>query len=462
MKIHSLPYQPEFHTHSCPRAEKLHCISEAILLPARLNLQLVARVIQPLPGKNKDSYLLGIAIRIASLAGAIILLPVSLISSVIGLPLRIIDHSYRPLISHITTAKKDPIPLQLTKDSPLHIRTHNLGFVTSSMSIIGDLRAPEERAKEVVESIRHDPQRPDIIFFQEAFHEDATKLLCEGLKNEYPYIIHSIHPHLSGFSSGTAVASKYPLKDIEFEPFYSLVGPECLTPRGVIKVSVDTAKGPLHIYGVHTQALHGEERAKSRLNNLEELKREIDRHPDDLQVIVGDFNTSRLTVWGEDNIEPKNQAEGEVLERLEGYFDDLYLRDHEEKTGKRTEGTPRYLSIDNARMQEQLEEPSGSWYYGPFADKGTILYWKMRLDRLWHGREEPQKVEGIAEEPSFWGREGWHAKQIANTCRLDYILLPKKNNKLDGRVEIRRTIVPKDSQSASSDHLPVDGTIWAV
>ncbi len=462
MKIHSLAYQPNYYTHTSPHAERLHAISEAIFLPARLNVQLAARIIQPLPGKDKDSYFIGVAIRIASLAASLILLPISVISTVVGFSLRCIDHLYRPSMCYMNLAKGERAPVELTKEHPLHVRSHNLGFVSSSMSTLGDLRHPEERAKEVIESIIGDPNKPEIIFFQEAFHEDATRMLCEGIKSEYPYIIYNIHPHLSGFSSGTVVASKYPLKDIEFEPFEKFVGPEALTPRGVIKVSLDSSKGPVHIYAVHTQALHGEERSKARLSHLEHLKKVVDRHPQDLQIIVGDFNTSRLTIWGEDNIEPKNQAEGDVLERLEKDFDDLYLRDHEEFTGKRTEGAPQYLDIDNARMQEQLEEPSGSWYYGPFADKGFLLYWKMRLDRLWHGREEPKKVPGIAEAESLWGRDGWHAKQTANTCRLDYILLPKNSNKLDGRVEIRRTIVPKGCQSASSDHLPIDGQIWAV
>jgi len=461
MKITSMPYQPEFRTHTCPEAETLHAISEAILLPGRLSMQLLARSIHPLPGKNKDSYLLGLAIRVATLAAFTLMMPLALTTTIIGFSLRCIDHCYRPQISYINCAKTAPPPLLLTKENPLSVRTHNLGFVSSSMSVLGDLRPPEERAKEVVQSIIGDPHKPDIIFFQEAFHEDATRILCEGIKEEYPYIIHNVRPHLSGFSSGTLVASKYPPKEVEFEQFSEFLGPEALTPRGIARVELESTQGPLFIYGVHTQALNGEERAASRIRQIDELQEMIAKDRG-IQVVCGDFNTSRISIWGDDNAEPKNQAEVKVLERFSSYFNDLFLKDHDEKTGQRISGTPKYLAADNARMNEELSEPSGSWYYGPLADKGFILYWKLHFDRLLFGRDTPTKLPNIGEEPSGWGTNRWHAKQIANTARLDYILLPKNSQNLDGRVEIRRTIVPKDAQSSSSDHLPVDGRVWVV
>lgn len=464
----------KFHTHLSIHMERLHAISEAIFLPARWSGQLFGRIIEPLPGAGKEFPLWGIAIRIASLVLWIITLPVAAISALLAFPLRCIDHPYRPILSHIDNSAaigakaKIPEELQLTKEQPLHVRTHNLGFVPSSMSITGDLRPPIERAKELVTSICGDSIKPDIIFFQETFNEDATRVLCEGIKQEYPYIIHSVAPQISGFSSGALIASKYPIKEMKFQRFDHIAPPESMAPRGIIRVRLESRQGPLLLYGVHMEALIGEKRAKARFHQLEEIKQfmqvDAEQNPEARQILMGDFNTSRITAWGEDNLNPKGQAEEKVLERLNHYFDDLYLRDHDPFTGVRTSGKPRYLDVDNRWFNENLPEPSGSWYHGPFADPGFSLSGKMRYDRWKYNRPVAERVSKIAVGPSTWGTRAWHLQQVANTARFDYILTPRQraaaDKRLEGRVEIRRTTVPPQAQSASSDHLPVDGMIW--
>ncbi len=459
-----------FHTHTSSHAERLHHISEAILLPARWNAQLLGHIIEPLPGANKKHRLKGVIVRIMSLALWILTVPFAAVSAAVAFPLRYIDHHYRPAISFINNSPAHGAKIKtkeaflLTKDNPLHIRTHNLGFVTSSMSIAGDLRPPIQRAKELVKHINEDPHKPDIIFFQETFHEDATKVLCEGIKQEYPYIIHSVAPQISGFSSGSAVASKFPIENVKFQRLGNMLGPESMSPRGVIRVRLESSKGPVMLYGVHTQALIGEARAKTRSEQLAEIKHlmeeDVKQEPNILQILLGDFNTSRVTIWGEDNLDPKGQSEEQVLERFDKYFDDPYLKDHDPITGHRTMGNPFYLQIDNHRLKENLEEPSGSWYHGPFADPGVILSKKLYNDRKKHKRPFPKKIHQISIQKNVWGTPEWRTHQTANTARFDYILFPKGQVQLEGRVEIRRVIVPSGAESASSDHLPVDGRIW--
>jgi endonuclease/exonuclease/phosphatase family metal-dependent hydrolase len=460
-----------FCTHISSRAEKLHRLSKAIFIPASFNAQLLGYVIEPLPGKHKDYPLKGLMIRVVALLFWTATLPLAMIALSISLPLRRLEHRYRPAISYIhnsssTKAKKEE-DLVFTQEKPFHIRTHNVGFVSPSMSIPGDLRPPRERAKELVVSITEDPLKPDMIFFQEAFHEEATRILCEGIKEEYPYIIHNVAPQISGFSSGCMIASKYPLEYIEFRRLSHMLGPERVSPRGVIKIRLNSAKGPLILYGTHMQALIGEERANARFHQLEEIsklmKEDLIKEPHALQILVGDFNTSRVTTWGEDNLSPQGQAEEKVFNRLNTYFDDLYLKDHDALTGKRTKDTPVFLQVDNARLDEpHLVEPSGSWYHGPLAKPGVLLSLKMHLDRKGHKRPHPHKVKEISVKKSLWGTPEWHGDQTANTARLDYLLLPKHQSKLDGHVEIRRVFVPKNVQSASSDHLPVDGRFWTI
>lgn len=59
--------QPHFHTHLSHLPEKLHQLSEFIFWPGRLNAQLFARIIEPLPGDHKDHPLRGLAIRVGAL-----------------------------------------------------------------------------------------------------------------------------------------------------------------------------------------------------------------------------------------------------------------------------------------------------------------------------------------------------------------------------------------------------------
>jgi endonuclease/exonuclease/phosphatase family metal-dependent hydrolase len=392
------------------------------------------------------------------------LAPFAIISLAIGFPLRIVDHLFRPAFSFFGGKKSQPankIPT-MTEQQPLHIRSHNLGFVPSTMAIVGDLRDTTERAKELSKRIIKDKKAPDMIFFQESFHEDATQILCKGLQKKYPYIIHSIVPQISGFSSGALVASKYPILKADFERFQHMIGPERLSPRGILRVRFSTQQGDLLIYSVHTQALLGQERAQARLQQLrrvhEMMQEDVKNEPNVHQILIGDLNTSRLTAWGEDNLQPTGQAEEPVLKFVAENFNDPFLRDHDPVTGKRTKNTPYFLETDQqSLMQPELQEPSGTWYHGPFAKRGLLLNTKLRRDREKHHQPAPEKVVHISEQPS-WGTRQWHREQTANTARFDYTLFPK-NSTLEGHCEIRN--IGGNRVSPSSDHLPCDLRFWS-
>lgn len=460
--------KPHATTHVSLHAELMHRVSESILLPGRLNLQFLSRIIQPLSGESKNSRLLGVAVRVTSIVLWLLSIPIALASAILSFPLRLIDHSYRPAISYIDASKengakpKQLSDIDLTAKNPLQIRTHNIGFVLTSMSNVGDLRHPVTRAQEIVEAVTNDPKKPEIIFFQEAFHENATQLLCEGLKKEYPYIIYHAAPQISGFNSGAMIASKYPPENVEFYCLNHNIFPETLSPKGLIKFCLNTPKGLLFFYSAHTQALIGEDRANSRFFQLKQIKEIMDAdkaaHPNALQVLCGDLNTSRVNAWGGDNTNPPNQAEARVMKRLNKYFTDPFLKDHDALTGERTKGLPKYLPSDNQRMDNlQLAEPKASWFDGPFYEPGKILSTKMSIDRRKHHRSDPLQVN--SRKANAWGTSQWRDQQDAENARFDYILFPKEQDNLDATIEIRRLAAAKGTQSASSDHLPVDAEI---
>lgn len=438
--------QNEYHTHVSKKMEKLHAASMLVGQPASLCTQLLARVIQPLPGEDKDHYLKGMGIRIGAFALFLISIPFGICSFLISFSLQVIDHRDRPAISYLKTLgvqEKSLEELLMSKDNPLHIRTHNAGFVPTAVSTVGDLRHPTTRAQELAKSVLNDPDQPDLIFMNEMFHEEASKIFIEEVKSAYPHIVHNIAPSITGFSSGVVVLSKYPIETIEFMRLDHMLGPERLSPRGILCVKIHN----IFLYNVHMQALFGEGRAKARLKQLKDIKTFMETHKQSPQVLLGDFNTSQVTAWGESN---NNQADNVVLTELNQNFNDLFLKDHDE-IGQRKKGTTR-------QYPDHLPEPRGSWYHGPFAQKGHILSLKMWLDRYFNHRSKPEQIVSVS-QPT-WGTPSWQSDQTANTARFDYIVLPKYQTLLDGCVEIRRVAVAQNAQSAPTDHLPVDARIW--
>ena len=183
------------------------------------------------------------------------------------------------------------------------------------------------------------------------------------------------------------------------------------------------------------------------------------------QVLVGDLNTSTITAWGEDNLE-SNNPEKKVQDKLNECFEDLFLKDHDKITGQRSSGAPVYLQKDNEKMNSKnLDEPSGTWYVGPFAEPrgftGKSLQKHKEKDRKKYDYKTEKNPNVKTEESVSWGTPRWRNSQTANTARFDYILIPKRQKQLlDGNVEIRRVLVPKEAHSAPTDHLPVDAKIW--
>lgn len=426
---------PSFTTHSSALAQKVHRLSELILYPTRFTLQRIARIIQPAPGNRSRALR-----RISSTAWTVLGIPFGAAALAAGLPLRALDHCFRPPFSYMKAPNAQE-PRALEDRKVLHIRTHNLGLVPTSLSTLNDLSDPLERARTILNWIVEGSNQPDIIFFQEVFHEDAQRLLCEGLAAAYPYILHSICPTFLGLSSGYCVASKFPIDEIEFHRFHQMIGPEKLSQRGILRVRIPAEGGFLDLFALHAQAIQGKRRAKVRLAQYAQLEAMVAASDSAFKVILGDFNTSRLTLEGADNLDPPGQSEAAVYKALQESYDDIFLEDHDE-LGNRTKGARLFTD-------DPLPEPTGSWAFGPQETAGTALKkWACGVKRK----------RGASNRPVTWGTPEWQREQPACTARLDYILLPKES-RLKGRAEVRRTEVPSDAASAPSDHLAVDALI---
>jgi endonuclease/exonuclease/phosphatase family metal-dependent hydrolase len=237
--------------------------------------------------------------------------------------------------------------------------------------------------------------------------------------------------------------------------------PEKYICRGALKVRIRTPQGLLDTYSVHLQALLGKDRAQRRLEQIQAMKEWMQsdyRMGQVDQVFIGDFNTSPLTAWGEDNDDPQ-QPEWKVLEYLRTHFFDCYGVQHNVRSGERLALAPEplFLAHDNARMGTNLAEPVASLCQGPFLAKGWFLTTKNKRDRKKHKYPDPRVVKPL-DKTTPWGSANWNLGQKENHARLDHAMIPNYCSKSFSSIvaEIRRTPIPPDRQSAVSDHLALD------
>ncbi len=473
--------QSTYRTHTSVAAEWLHLVSAWLVWPMSLVTRGIGYVVEPTPGANKKlSNQTKLLIRSTALLAAVIGLLPSAVFLVFGLILRLIDHPFRPEAHFLVTGNLSDYennPIALTHEQSLHIRTHNVAFVPPIVRVITDIRNPVTRAAELVRFILGDPKQPDIICFQEAAlsNEDALKALVTGIAPVYQFIIHDVKHSRWGLTSGAMVASKYPIKYEGFYLFDHMVPGDKKAPRGILKASLNTTAGTVMLYNIHTQSLLGYDRAQARLAQIQDVYRLViddcakygpSFHP----IVLGDFNTSRITHWGEDNLTPPHQAEASVLHYLSAHFEDPFLNNHDAVTGARTSGTPIFLSHDQERTRnsaaishtaDQIEEPRGTLYQGPFSvDRGFFMNRHLKNDQQQHGFDTP--VQAVALPASQWGGMNWEESRATSTARMDYVLfpvIPERTTALDTQVEIRHIVCDEKLPSASSDHHPVDAVI---
>jgi len=443
-----------FHTHqsSDSTSEKAYRAAHRVMLmPWKKTLQLAGYVLQPFPGENKKHFLIGLVKRINCFAGCLLLSPLSVFSLTCGLPLHIYGHCKRPFLSVIDQSQKIS-PLSENKNQ-LDVRSYNLGFTYETTSIIGDLRSPSERAREIAQHIAQEKECPDVICFQEAFHIDATQILCDSIKERYPYIIHNVAPHGLGLCSGLMIASRYPIEEVFFRRFNDLLGPERLSTRGLLGVRIKLGNDVYaNVYNTHLQALHGKQRAEIRVNQLnkilqwmdEDNKRDAKDHRKKIgDFFMGDLNTSPLDLMGRQNL-----LEKRMQDLLNKHFINAFNVEHDELTGKRLRGKTTFLP-------PSLEEPSASSYNGPQAN---ILAFKTKelFEKIVHHYQPGTSIKDP--KPKFkWGTPQWtEGSREANIVRYDYQLLRKPTHPsltISATAEIEH--ITTHAQSGPSDHLPI-------
>lgn len=101
---------------------------------------------------------------------------------------------------------------------------------------------------------------PDIVCLQEVFDEDARDVLFQNLRDEYPHIVKKADnddPSLVGAfrqDSGLFVASRHPITNDHFQPFFYAKGADAMAHKGILLTRFVTHHGPICVVNTHLQA----------------------------------------------------------------------------------------------------------------------------------------------------------------------------------------------------------------
>ncbi len=469
----------EFHTHQSKTQEVCYRALRAANAPAAKTgkqlFSLIGRVQRVSTGAagggsvlpNKRNPVLRPAFGVAS----IILQVISTVFSPITGFFRALLTTRREQLSFIDNLQAcDPKVINFENEAehkPVRILNWNVGLMPEFVCELNDLRTSKERVKQINAYLNDETnfgdQAPDVICLQEVFDIDATEALCAGLKEKYPYIIHSVGPRALGMSSGLLFASKFPIKEAQFNKFKNGKAEDALANKGMLSAKLVLGKKggkevTTSIHTMHLQAKMDDPKSTNKvyadtrseqllaanaLIKLQEQKNEaIDTECFVGAVSNGDLNVSLIT----DEINKKGQGinpMGDTPKELKpdsvygelgknsGFFKqwtDLFHL-HHHVNGVRKGGE---VLVQPDKKHPNTKELTGSWTKGVGKRGATTDYG----GKNWI----PQAMEGVRYD---------YCLLRPSTKELRYLATKGEAQILDpGRV------IP-GHRSGQSDHLPI-------
>lgn len=181
----------------------------------------------------------------------------------------------------------------------IKIWTWNLAAMHSGLRRYNGMRPNEPRLNEIVKYLKN--KNDDILCLQEVFTESATQILIEGLKKQYPHIVHNVGKNVIGINSGLMLLSKFPIEHLEFETFTSRTGFNQLSQKGVLGAIVTTPSNKkIVITNAHLDAggdtAGNSDALGSKLLQLEQVFSMRDR----LENLAETFNENIISVFAAD------------------------------------------------------------------------------------------------------------------------------------------------------------------
>ncbi|WP_422409933.1 MULTISPECIES: endonuclease/exonuclease/phosphatase family protein [unclassified Endozoicomonas] len=376
--------------------------------------------------------------KVARATAVTLFLVPSLALGMMGFSLRMIGNLFRNEISLIQSAVP---PTVYDPERGLHLMTYNIGLMPSFIRNLNDLRSSQQRSHEIAEALTRNPDvAPDVVCFQEAFDQQATKQLCKDLSGHYHHIVHSVAPRETGLSSGLAIASKYPVKEATFRPFSDLAAEDQLANKGLLRIVLDLGNDKTAVvYNTHLQAKDGKTYETIRYEELLQVRDWVEEDSNNDRrndvhhhgtFLMGDLNSARSDEQGvmskKSEYENAMQALGE---KFSNSYYDTHDKENDTRLAERSESFFVNSDQDTIKPKDR-QEPNGSWYLGA----------GNRIDKPWGSRRWKERP------------------RVAEQCIYDYqMVYGDSEEKWAAHAEIRQMGLDIDNnlESGLSDHLPV-------
>jgi len=177
------------------------------------------------------------------------------------------------------------------RSQQLKVLTWNV-FLRPRAILWGDHQAA--RAHEMVKLLKAEDY--DVAVLQEAFDQRSIRILTEGLREDYPYMLLPQKRSLLHINSGLFVLSRLPIEDTATIFFDRCAGNDCMADKGAVLIQVSKGGHGYQVIGTHAQAEEGKHFADIRSHQYEQIRELLmEKHAQHgmTQIVVGDLNTSQ-------------------------------------------------------------------------------------------------------------------------------------------------------------------------
>ena len=177
------------------------------------------------------------------------------------------------------------------RSEQLKVLTWNV-FLRPRAILWGDHQSA--RAREMVTLLKDEDF--DVVVLQEAFDQRSIRILTEGLRQDYPYIIRPQRRNPFHTNNGLLVLSRVPIEETASVFFDRCAGNDCMADKGAVLIQVSKGGHTYQVIGTHAQAEEGKQYANIRSHQYGQIRDSlIVKHAQAgiTQIVVGDLNTDQ-------------------------------------------------------------------------------------------------------------------------------------------------------------------------
>lgn len=253
-------------------ASQAHYLGDLLCAPFSYGLRYLVKCTDPIvPGRQaamqqQNSRIQEIASRVLCAPLALLLATSTAPLALLGQALKIFaNYDKKPFVQIAGSISTESL------DAKHKLLSWNLAAMPSVMRRFNNTRPVPYRMHNVVNHIKKDSY--DILAFQECFTDEAATILYNGLKKQYPHVVHHVGKNIIGLNSGLMILSRYPISRVEFEAYPGKQGTNALSQKGCLGVVFDLGPGKKAIaVNTHLEAGGGGRKTSAKALKAQQLR----------------------------------------------------------------------------------------------------------------------------------------------------------------------------------------------